>query len=328
MPKNEGYGARQLCALAFCAFTVPAVLLLPRLGWLWGTLGSLAAAGLLAVLIVLRGKCAEGPSELAAKSRFGRVALAAALLWNDLMLGAAAGQLCAAYPSGNAYPLVGLLLLLLSAYAADRGTAVVLRACATAFLFLLILYSILFAFALPQVRWLSAQKTVDWVQLPAAMAPICVIYLADGVRTPRRSAVWLIGAVVFGFAAAFVTGGVLSPQVAAQEDFPFYVAAKSISLFGAMERLEPLVSAAVTVGGFALLALLCLVAARMRQALGAREKSAGIRNFFLGAAGMCLAPKFPGAVLAGGTAIFWGLFPIVTLFVGAEKNLEKNEKRC
>lgn len=328
MPKNDERGARQLCALAFCAFTVPAVLLLPRLGWLWATVAALGAAGLLALLLFLRAQCPNGPAELAAESRLGKVTLSTALGWNCLMLGAAAGQLCAAYPTGSAYPLVGLLLLLLAAYAADRGEAVVLRACAVSFFFLIIIYSILLAFALPQVRWLSAPRTVEWTRLPAALAPVGVIYLAGEKGKKGRCAAWLLGGSVFAAAAAFVTGGVLSPSVAVQESFPFYAAAKSISLFGAMERLEPLVSAAVTVGGFALLCLLCLVNARMQRALFSASRRTGWVNFFAGIAGMYLAPRLSGALSAAGTAIFWGLLPLTVLFVGARKNLEKNEKRC
>lgn len=319
MPNNESCAARSLCALAFCAFTVPAVLLLPRVGWLWTGIASVATAGLLFLLLVLRRRCAVGTAELAAQSRTGRVALSAALLWNELMLGAAAGQLCAAYPTGRAFPLVGLLLLLLAAYAAGRGANVVLRTCGVVFFFLIILYSVLLAFALPQVRWLSAPRTVDWKRLPAALAPICVIYLAEGRQKPTKSLPWLLGGVGLAIAAAFVTGGSLSPWVAAREDFPFYIMSKSLRILGSVERFEPIVSCAVTVGGFALLGLLCVTNARMGKALGVEKKRLPFLNFFLGGASMWLSPRLSNAFLAGGTAIFWGLLPLVILSVGAVK---------
>ena len=44
---------RQLCALTLCAFTVPAVGLLPRAGWLWAGIAAAVAAGLLPTVSVL-----------------------------------------------------------------------------------------------------------------------------------------------------------------------------------------------------------------------------------------------------------------------------------
>ena len=44
--------SRQLCATAFCAFAVPAVVLLPRAGWLWTAVACLAVAALGAALDV------------------------------------------------------------------------------------------------------------------------------------------------------------------------------------------------------------------------------------------------------------------------------------
>ena len=50
-----------------------------------------------------------------------------------------------------------------------------------------------------------------------------------------------------------VTAGILSPAVVQLRQDPFYDVAKSISFFGVMERIEPLLSAAMTMGVFALL---------------------------------------------------------------------------
>ena len=47
---------RQLCALAFCAFTVPAVGLLPRTGWLWASIAAVCCAAVLAVGVLLTRK--------------------------------------------------------------------------------------------------------------------------------------------------------------------------------------------------------------------------------------------------------------------------------
>lgn len=310
--------SRQLCALGFCAFTVPAVLILPRAGWFWATAASAGCALLLGVL--LRGKSA-GIAETAAKSAAGKGLLLLALVWNLLMLGASAERLCAAYPTGNTFPLVGLLLLLLAVYAARKGAAAVLRVGAIVFFFLLLFFALILGFSLPKLHgdWLKPVFSVDWTCLPVVLAPVTALYL----RGEGRGKVypWLLGGVIFAGLCALVTAGSLSPAVVTAEEFPFYSAAKSVSVLGAMERLEPLVSAAITAGGFCLLALLCAANERMIAAfLPNAQKLAVPLNLLIGGGAMWLSGLLPGAVFAIGTTIFWGIFPLCILFLEARKN--------
>lgn len=118
---------RQLCAVTLAAASVPALLYLPRLGWVWAT----AAAAISALLLGLCGRrCAPGGlTEVipAAFGRAGRAVHALVLLGGALLLGGAARALCAIYPESRGGPLTGLLLLLAAAYAAERGEETVLR---------------------------------------------------------------------------------------------------------------------------------------------------------------------------------------------------------
>ena len=106
---------RQLCAVTLAAASVPALLYLPRLGWVWAT----AAAAISALLLGLCGRrCAPGGlTEVipAAFGRAGRAVLALVLLGGALLLGGAARALCAIYPESRGGPLTGLLLLLAAA---------------------------------------------------------------------------------------------------------------------------------------------------------------------------------------------------------------------
>ena len=97
--------ARRLYALGFCAFTVPAVLLLPRAGWLWAGAASAGCALFLGALIVLRRKCGHGVAEVAGRTVLGRACLLPALLWNLLALGATARQ-----PLKTAFTLTEMVL--------------------------------------------------------------------------------------------------------------------------------------------------------------------------------------------------------------------------
>lgn len=315
--------ARRLYALGFCAFTVPAVLLLPRAGWLWAGAASAMCALFLGALIVLRRQCGHGVADVAGRTVFGRVCLLPALLWNLLALGATARQLCAAYPTGTPFPLVGVLLLVLAAYAAQRGEGVVLRTAAVVFFALVVFYALILGFSVPKLHfaWLAPQRNTDWRLLPSVLSPAVVLYLG-GAEVKGKPLPWLALSAAFATLCAAVAAGSLSPAVAAGEPFPFYTAAKSVSVLGAMERLEPLVSAALTAGGFCLLALLCAANGRIVAAFLPRaEKFTALLNLALGGGAVWLSGMVPPGITAAGTAIFWGLFPFFTLFLGSRKKL-------
>lgn len=319
---------RQLCALTFAAFTVPAVLYLPRAGWLWALVAAGGAALLLGGLLRLQRGRPLAEAALFAWGGMGRVLLTLSLVWTLLLLGAAARGLCGAYPEGKNWPLVGLLLLLLASYAAERGVLVVARTGAICFFFLAAIEALVLLFSAVQghAAWLKPDMSgPPWALMTAALSPTCVLYLTRG--GVRRRWPWLIAGVALATAAAMCTAATLSPAVAQTDAFPFYTMTQSISVLGVMERFEPVVSAALTAGGFCMLALLCLSNGAILRALGWRLP-VGPVNFLLGAGAMWLSRGLPDWVTAAGTAIFWGLLPLATLLVGSLKKSGKNEKKC
>ena len=311
---------RQLCAVTLAAASVPALLYLPRLGWVWAT----AAAAISALLLGLCGRrCAPGGlTEVipAAFGRAGRAVLALVLLGGALLLGGAARALCAIYPESRGGPLTGLLLLLAAAYAAERGEETVLRSGAILFFFLTAVEAVILGFSAVQVRaaWLAPQTgRVPFAAMTAALSPMAVLYVRGGAR---RTGGWLA-------AGTLCAAGTLSPRVAGEEAFAVYTMAKSVSVFGVMERLEPVVSAALTAGGFCLLAVLCLANAKTARTLGWKKRT-GIGNFLLGCAGYLAGTVLPEGVQALAAAICWGIVPLVTLWVASVKKLQKNQKNA
>ena len=317
---------RQLWALSFCAFTVPAVLLLPRVGWLWAGLASLVCALVLLALFRLSASGETGIPQVASKSILGRYLLVASFLWNLLMLGAASRQLCAAYPGGGI--LIGGILLLLASWGSSKGAATVSRVGGITFFFLLIIYSIVLIFAIPGVKpnWLAPVREVEWIRLPAVLCPALVFYLTGrGRPSSGRPWLWLAGGVLLVLASGAICAGRLSPEVTGADPFPFYTMTQGISLLGVMERFEPLVSAAVSAGGFCLLSLLCLANQTMVEKLRpTAKKLVPPVNFFAGFGAIWLSGLLSGGFLAVGTAIFWGLFPLLLLSLANRKKVEKN----
>ena len=312
---------RQLCAVTLAAASVPALLYLPRLGWVWAT----AAAAISALLLGLCGRrCAPGGlTEVipAAFGRAGRAVHALVLLGGALLLGGAARALCAIYPESRGGPLTGLLLLLAAAYAAERGEETVLRSGAILFFFLTAVEVVILGFSAVQVRaaWLAPQTG----RVPFA-AMMAVLYVRGRAR---RTGGWLAAGIGLCAAAALCAAGTLSPRVAGEEAFAVYTMAKSVSVFGVMERLEPVVSAALTAGGFCLLSVLCLANAKTARAIGWKRRT-GIGNFLLGCTGYLAGTVLPEGVQALAAAICWGMVPLVTLWVASVKKLQKNQKNA
>lgn len=286
---------KQLLALTFCASTVASTWVLPSVGWIWAGLASLVGVDL--AIAALRRPI------LTAKW-----VLMPLLAWNFMMLGAATRLLSTAFPDGN--EVIGLILLLLASYAAGRGEQTVLRVGATAVFVLTIIYSILVGFSLPSADFSPEVATPQtWPIFAAALSPMLLVFLRTG---DTKAGAWVLGIPILAALCALATGG----------SGDFYTAMKSVSIFGVIERLEPLASVAVCIGGFCLLAEICAVNEKIL-----RGKSAATpMNFFLGGACYWVSRLVPDPALAIGTAIFWGLVPFCTQGIENLKKLKNNEK--
>lgn len=293
---------KQLSALIFCACTVPAILLLPRLGWLATAIVCIVAGSIF---------------YFAKQKNYAKPVLFMLLAWNFIALGASTELVCQAFP--NSSLLLGLLLLLLASFAADKGMDILLRVGAVVFFFLILLYGILHAFSLPDLQKSQLAPTVpqNWSVAAAALTPMLCVFLQKD--NEKCKPLFLIAAIILAVLSALVSA----------EQTDFYTAMKSVSLLGAMERLEPLVSVALTVGGFCLLGMLCAVNSKIISDLFPQgKKYSMILNFLLGCAGIWLSRLLGGTILAIGTAIFWGLIPILPQSLENQKKFEKNQKNA
>ena len=316
---------RQAGAWGFCAASVPAVLTCAGLGWGWVLLGCAIAAG----YYVLTQELANGAvylPELTVRA-FGNAAGRTTLVIGGAFTLLAAAQTARragiAFPDGTA-ELAGGVIVLLGTLAGEKGAKQATKVCGVLFLVLAGLYTIIILAAAKnvQLRWMEpwggARQTLEVV--PPLLVLTCLRFL-PGRKAAVKSG-WLGLLAVCPAAFAALTAGCLSPRLTQQLTFPFYTVSQSLSVLGVMERLEPIVSAALFMGFFALESL--LLEAGREQIERAAPIIAGKRwaRAALGIAvfGLSfLTDGIPAEVWALGAAVCWGIAPLLTQLIVAIK---------
>ena len=121
---------------------------------------------------------------------------------------------------------------------------------------------------------------------------------------------------------AAVTAGCLSPRLTQQLELPFYTVSQSLSVLDVMERLEPLVSAALLMGFFALESLLFASARAQLERVVPEIFRTPWGSWALGALtfGLHFVTGSIGEnAWALGAAVCWGILPLLTQLIVAIK---------
>ena len=316
---------RQAGAWGFCAASVPAVLTCAGLGWGWVLLGCAIAAGYYVLTQELAGGTVYLP-ELTVRAfgkAAGRVVLAIGGVFTLLAAAQTARRAGIAFPDGTV-ELAGGVIVLLGTLAGEKGAKQAAKVCGVLFLVLAGLYTIIILAAAKnvQLRWMEpwggARQTLEVV--PPLLVLTCLRFL-PGRKAAVKSG-WLGLLAVCPAAFAALTAGCLSPRLTQQLTFPFYTVSQSLSVLGVMERLEPVVSAALLLGFFALESL--LLEATREQIERAAPIIAGKRwaRVALGIVVFGLSfvtDGIPAEAWALGAAVCWGIAPLLTQLIVAIK---------
>ena len=316
---------RQAGAWGFCAVSVPAVLTCAGLGWGWVLLGCAIAVGYYVLTQELAGGAVYLP-ELTVRAfgkAAGRVVLAIGGVFTLLTAAQTARRAGIAFPDGTA-ELAGGVIVLLGTLAGEKGAKQAAKVCGVLFLVLAGLYTIIILAAAKnvQLRWMEpwggARQTLEVV--PPLLVLTCLRFL-PGRKAAVKSG-WLGLLAVCPAAFAALTAGCLSPRLTQQLTFPFYTVSQSLSVLGVMERLEPVVSAALLMGFFALESL--LLEAGREQIVWAAPNLAEKRwaRAALGVAVFGLnfvTDGIPAEAWALGAAVCWGIAPLLTQLIVAIK---------
>ena len=166
--------------------------------------------------------------------------------------------------------------------------------------------------------WGGARQTVRVI--PAMLSLASLRYLPD--RQGRTKGSWLGALTLLPAVLAAVTAGCLSPRLTQQLELPFYTVSQSLSVLDVMERLEPLVSAPLLMGFFALESLLFASARAQLERVVPEIFRTPWGSWALGALtfGLHFVTGSIGENAWGlGAAVCWGILPLLTQLIVAIK---------
>lgn len=319
--------AKQAFAWAFCALCVPVMVTCAARPWP----EVLLAGALVSLIYIIMYKRLSLPLTEIYPAAFGKIGSAALFLTGLWMLLAAADMLVrsgAIYGDAPQATYCAPAIVLLAAWccvhpgSGAKCAAVLAPVLAVGFgAFLLS--------ALPQIRpsWISFDlRAGESAQSFAVLLlPTALFFLPQG-RAKRRP-FWLLTVVPPAVSAVCV--GCLGIEVASAEPFAFFTLSQSVSLFAAVERFEPIVSALSFGAFFALETLLLSGAAAIFRKLLPKFSPKRLPVLCAAAAffAMPAARRLPLLVFVLSGVIFWGFLPLGTLLLVAAKKDEKNVKK-
>lgn len=313
--------SRQLNYAVFAGMAAPAAMLCSALPWP-AALAGLGLAGL-CWPVARRGLAEPLPSPLRG----------AYLLWILLLMAKLAAMSRACFQDTTGF--IPVILLALAGTAARSGAKIGARLGAVLWAGLAVLLGGLLACAMADFTWnkLTASHGLTWGWTEAAalgFAPAALLCLPREEPGGLRWGFWL--AAGLGAVASVVACGVLGPlRVRLQQ--PLYDMVRGVNVLGSAVRLEALLSAALSVGFFCAMSLLCAAGASVVRPWLVRDAypTAGY-----GVAAAALALSAPAATLPGETwfalSVAFGLMAPAVLWVlrsGSKKETSKKpEKRA
>ncbi len=297
------------------------------LNWAW-VLGAGLLVALYYIYIDMR-LHPHGVAELlpAVFGKAGKILAAIVLLWTILLMAWAANLANGAFPMVKGGPVLGWTVLALAAWGSWKGPAACARCAGVLCLFLLALYGVIGGFAIPDVQLKNLLPVGTWEDglqaLGVFLLPSAVWYLP--CTRSRKKPMWQMALLLpaFGAGLAIVTSGVLSPLLARSQAAALYTLAQSVSLFGVVERIEPLLSAAMTMGVFCLLSAMACACGQLWGQLRPWRWSE-ILSCVAAAALMGWAENLDFRILALGTAVVYVLLPLLAL--GKNRNRTTNSR--
>ncbi len=242
-------------------------------------------------------------------------------LWIALVTGLLARWSVSSWPTAAGFPVVGLTLLVLAAFAAWDGATRASHCCSALFWLLALLYAVILVAGTQNLKlqyMMPTAQPFSLMQVVVFLLPALAGFLPC---SKRLKVLPLAGVVIFATVLTLWTVGTLSMPVTTQLEEPFYQFSRSLSFSGVSERFESILSVAMTMGYFALFAfLLSAVYHLTERAVPGKGRGGVIVAAVLAATIMVFIEKMEEWVLVVGCVVLWILLPLV---VG--KKIENDE---
>lgn len=224
------------------------------------------------------------------------------------------------WPMGNAYPVVPLAIFALAAWSAQKGAASAAAAWSTLLYIVAIGFALVLAAGLGQVRWereLAVSSRFDGRLMLVFVIP-CT---AAAIPREGKQAKWgAAAAVLFAVISSVVVQGVLSINGIGENGF--YQMSRGLSLLGVWERFEALVCALMTIGWVSAASLLFSSTKRLCTRIFNREEKISPWMMAFASAALSLCDLHTNSVILWIFGVIsWGVFPLLTQWVVAQKKM-------
>ena len=302
-------------AFLIAAGVFPAAVLLAKMAPASALAG---AAGGMLILYCMARLGARLPEGWAWPRWYGALRLVWCALLGAYVLARARGL----FPQAGGSYLIPAVLAGLAAYAASRGEGTAKRAGAAAWAFILALPAVIALFSAPEADLRALLAPARWREAALA-AGVCLVPGMALRRGGRGAGGFAAGAVLLAALPAAVCYGTLGAAQTADDPFPLYRAAQTISVFGVMERFEVLLSGALAASAFFALAIIAETGLS-----GVKRAPDGWSAAGFSAAALALsvpAGLLPARIFAAGSGVCCGLVPLGILLVAAGKKVSEKE---
>lgn len=184
------------------------------------------------------------------------------------------GWISDSWSSGDVYPSVPLILLLLAAASSCAGPERSARAGSSVFWLTALIFGAVIAAGVGQINvkgLTQVSPKTDLRLIVVLMIPALAALLPNRGKTPIR---YMAGVFVFAVLISVLVTGSLSLRVAENTAAPFRAWVEGLSLAGTVQRFEAVASVALTMGWFALLSFLLTAGGALMEAVA----DGGYRN--------------------------------------------------
>lgn len=248
-------------------------------------------------------------------------------VWAGVLVGQFARWSGQCWPTGDAFPLVPLALLILSVFAGWDGVERASQIGRVMVWFLIALFAVVFGSGLGNLKleFITPQFRLPTGELVAVLLlPATAAFLPGSGRCSLTK----LGVVLaFAVVACVGTIGTLSQGVADETAFAFYEFSKSLSLFGVVERFEAFVSVAVTLGFFSILSyLVSLIGVLTEKSFPGKQRYGVVGGAVFGGAVALFIPQIPACGMLLVSLSLWVIMPLLACAMSSIKKVKKYEK--